>query len=149
LLAVLTLVAFVVGACSGQLPDPLAPAALLTVEMRGGMCPEGECRSTVRLLGDGRVETTAKPPTVLGVASVDQVTALQAAIAAADFADLTSRPFTGECPVNFDGQELIFTFSTATGQERLASCEVEIDYGHPLFVAVGVAMGPFVPLPLM
>ena len=74
--------------------------------------------------------------------------ALAAAIQATDFAALRARPFTGECPTAFDGQELIFEFSVGTGTQRLASCDVDIDWGQPLFVAVGVALGQWVPLPL-
>ena len=77
-----------------------------------------------------------------------QLAAIDAAIRLTDFEALKSHPFTGECPVAFDGQEIVFEFSTPAGPERLASCEVEIDYGLPLFVAVANALGPFVPLPL-
>ena len=74
--------------------------------------------------------------------------ALNAAIAATDFAALKAKPFTGECPIAFDGQELIFEFATLAGTQRLASCEVDIDWGHPLFIAVAAALGEWIPLPL-
>jgi hypothetical protein len=76
------------------------------------------------------------------------MTALTAAIGQTDFAALRAHPFTGECPVNFDGQELIFEFSVGTTTQRIASCEVDIDWGHPLFVALGIALGEWVPFPL-
>ena len=57
---------------------------------------------------------------------------------------LVSQPTEGECPVNFDGQEQIYTFGTASGPVQLASCEVEIDPAHPLFVAVENAFASLV-----
>ena len=40
----------------------------------------------------------------------------------------------------FDGQETVYTFTTPSGTERIASCEVDIDPAHPLFVAVSAAL---------
>ena len=65
-----------------------------------------------------------------------QLAALESAIKLTDFALLKSRPFTGECPTNFDGQEFIFEFAAPGGVERIATCEVDVDYALPLFVAV-------------
>ena len=130
-----------------SVPVPLV-GPLVTIEMRGGMCPAGACDSSVILDRDGRVHSAAKPPNDLGQADPEAMAALAAAIQATDFAALKSHPFTGQCPVAFDGQELIFEFSVGTGTQRIASCEVDIDWGHPLFVAVGVALGQWVPLAL-
>ena len=121
---------------------------IVTVQMRGGLCPEGMCDNTVVLERDGRVHSAAKPPNDLGVAAPASMAALNAAIAATDFAALRSRPFDGVCPIAFDGSELVFEFATLGGRQRLASCEVEIDWGHPLFVAVGAALAEWVPLPV-
>ena len=54
---------------------------------------------------------------------------------------------TGQCPTAFDGQEIIFEFGAPGGTQRISSCEVAVDYGSPLFMAVSTALGPFVPLP--
>ena len=121
---------------------------LVTVQMRGGMCPEGMCDASVILERDGRAHSAAKPPNDLGQVGGEAMAALTAAIQATDFAKLKSMPFTGQCPIAFDGQELVFEFTTVTGTQRVASCEVDIDWGNPLFVAVGVALGQWVPLPL-
>ena len=42
----------------------------------------------------------------------------------------------------YDGQETIYIFTAALGTrfERIASCEVEVDPSHPLFVAVSAAL---------
>uniref|UniRef100_UPI00164FC12F hypothetical protein n=1 Tax=Enterococcus faecium TaxID=1352 RepID=UPI00164FC12F len=87
-------------------------------------------------------------PNDLGRVPAEAMSTLTAAVAATDYAAIRSHPFTGECPVNFDGQELVFEFAVGAGTQRIASCEVDIDWGHPLFVAIGVALGAWIPLPL-
>jgi hypothetical protein len=121
---------------------------LVTVQMRGGMCPQEMCDNSVVVERDGRVHSAAKPPNDLGRVPAAAMSTLTAAVAATDYAAIRSRPFTGECPVNFDGQELIFEFAVGAATQRIASCEVDIDWGHPLFVAVGIALGEWIPLPL-
>lgn len=121
---------------------------LVTVQVRGGMCPEGMCDTSVILERDGRVHAAAKPPHDLGQVSADAYAALDLAIRSTDFAAMRARPFPGECPMAFDGQELVLEFSVGTSTERLASCETEIDWGSPLFVAVAGALGEWIPVPL-
>ena len=141
--------AIALAGCSSGVSIPVpGTGPLLTVEMRGGMCPAATCDSSVILDRDGRVHSAAKPPNDLGRVKPEALAALTAAMQATDWAALKSRPFTGECPIAFDGQELIFEFSVGTGTQRIGSCEVDIDWGHPLFVAVGVALGEWVALPL-
>jgi len=130
---------------SGVVAVPSTP--LLTVESRGGECMDGPCGSVIVVDRDGTVHDAAKPPTVLGTIPAAQLAALDSAIKLTDFALLKNRPFTGECPTAFDGQEFIFEFAAPGGTERIATCEVEVDYGLPLFVAVSAALGPFIPLP--
>ena len=134
--------------CSTNVPLPLI-GPLLTVEMRGGLCADGgACDNSVILDRDGRVHAAAKPPNDLGHVDTQKMAVLTAAMQATDWAALESHPFTGQCPIAFDGQELIFEFSVGTGTQRIASCEVDIDWGNPLFVAVGVALGQWVPVPV-
>jgi hypothetical protein len=144
----LALVAVAVAACGAEAVIPTAAGPLVTVELRGGECPAGACGWTVYLERDGRVHEAAKPPNDLGTVPAAQVAAIDSAIKLTDFAGLRSRPFTGQCPTAFDGQEIVYTFATASGPERIASCEVDIDEGLPLFVAVATALGPWVPLPV-
>lgn len=137
------------GACNatGGIGLPAATGPLVTVTMRGGMCAQGACDNSVVLERDGTVHAAAKPPNVLGHVPAQSMQTLTAAVAATDFAALKAHPFTGECPVNFDGQELIFEFVVGSVTQRIASCEVDIDWGHPLFVSVGVALAEWIPLP--
>ena len=143
------LVALALVACSNgtgvQLPGT---GPLVTVTSRGGECPAGECGQTFYVERDGRVHSAAKPPNDLGQVPAEAMAALTAAVNQTDYAALKSHPFTGQCPTTFDGQELIFEFAVGTTTQRIASCEVDIDWGSPLFVAVGVALGEWIAVPL-
>lgn len=128
-------------------PSPVPTGVLLTVTTRGGLCPGGPCEESIFVERDGRVHQAAKPPNDLGVVPADALAALDESIRSADFAAIRSHPFTGQCPTAVDGAEVVFEFGAPGMVERIASCEVEIDYGSPLFVAVANAVGPFVALP--
>jgi len=142
-LAVLVVLAATSAACQsipavGSLVPGNGP--LVTVTVRGGECPEGPCGGTTVIERDGRVHQTAPVAGELGGLSDDLFTALDTAVKTTDFDVVRARPFTGECPVNFDGQETIYDFGTPGGRERIATCETEIDPNHPLFLAVTAAL---------
>jgi hypothetical protein len=120
---------------------------LVSVEVRGGLCPGGPCATTVTLDRDGSVHAAAKPPNDLGTVPGPALAALEAAIRTTDFAALRSHPFSGLCPTAVDGAEVVYTFWAPSGVERVASCEVQVDPGDPLFVAVAAALGSFIALP--
>lgn len=136
--------------CSSVTGVPLPGVGpLVTVQSRGGMCPDGGmCDSRVVLERDGRVHDGETPQTVFGRVPANPYAALDAAIQSTDFAVLRSKPFKGECPTAFDGQEVIFEFSAGGTTQRLASCELEIDWGSPLFIALAGAMGEWISVPL-
>ena len=139
--AALLLCAVAFAACNalpGAVPTPSGP--LVTVSTRGGECPAGMCESQVVIERDGRVHALKPAVKEFGKVPGNALTALDAAIRASDFAAIKAKKFTGECPVNFDGQEVIYEFSTPSGVQRIASCEVEIDENHPLFLAVTQAL---------
>ena len=139
----------IVVACQpgASISNVVGTGPLLTVETRGGECVGVPCGSTVIVERDGSVHAAAKPPNALGTVPPDKLAALTSAIGATDFAALKSHAFTGQCPTAFDGQEFIFEFGAPGGTQRISTCEVAVDYGSPLFVAVSAALGPFVPLP--
>jgi hypothetical protein len=141
LIALLTF-AFVVGACSPVAVASLLPssAPLVTLTIRGGECPEAACGSLRVIERDGRLRQTAPEDMVLGQVPPAPLARLVRAIETTDFAAVRARPFVGECPVNFDGQEVIYEFGAPGGVERIASCETEVDPDHPLFVAVRAAL---------
>ncbi len=140
--AALVLVALALGACSSSvaslLPSPQGP--LVTVTTRGGECLEGPCGSVIAIDRDGKVRSVEPAAADLGSVPTATLTALDAAIKTTDFAVIRSVPFQGECPVNFDGQEVIYEFGAPAGVERIASCETAIDAAHPVFAAVTAAL---------
>lgn len=123
------------------------PGPLVSVETRGGMCIDGACGLTVVLDTDGRVHSAAKPPNDLGSVPAEDVTGLTALIEATDFTLIRAHPFTGTCPLAYDGQEVVYEFTTADGVERLESCVTEIDPRQPLFVAVEAVLEDFISIP--
>jgi hypothetical protein len=141
--------AAIVAACSSgdTIPSPAAASPLVTITTRAGLCVETGrmCESLVVVYGDGRIYDPAAIE--LATISPDRLAALEAAIRATDFAALRSHPFTGTCPTAYDGQELVFEFDTRGGVERIATCEVDVDFGQPLFVALSRVIGPLAPLP--
>lgn len=141
----IALVAVLVVACSGTAATAAPPAAtaapsgaaeiaLVSVEYRGGHCRVGECRSVVTISPTGTVQRDLGPK---GSIPQPLLAALVDAIRATDFAAVLARPFTGECPTAFDGQELVYTIATpSNGQVVIASCTIEVDPGAPLFAAI-------------
>jgi hypothetical protein len=119
----------------------LAPMAgpLVSVSVRGGECVGGPCGGTMVFERDGRIHQTVPAPTELGKLPDDVLVALDAAVKTTDFDVIRARPFTGECPVAFDGQEYIYEFGAPGGVERIATCETDVDPNHPLFVAMAAA----------
>jgi hypothetical protein len=141
-LASTILAVILVAGCSSGAISSLVPAAgpLVTYSTRGGECFDGPCGSSIVIERDGVVHEAAKPPNALGQVPADLLTALDAAVKTTDFDAIRSVPFTGECPVNFDGQEQIYEFGAPGGVERIASCETEIDPSMPVFAAATAAL---------
>jgi hypothetical protein len=121
---------------------------LLTVRHEGGMCMDGPCDFSVVLERDGRVHDGKDPATNLGRLPAEAYAGLEAAIQATDFAAMRAKPFTGECPIAFDGQKQVFEFSVGGTIQRLDSCESELDWSSPLFIAIVAALGEWVQAPL-
>lgn len=144
--ALAVVLGFGLAACGATaVATPTGP--LVTVETRGGNCASAPCGTTVIVERDGRVHLAAKPPNDLGTVPPAALATLDAAIRTTDYASLKRHLFSGQCPTAFDGQEYVFEFGAPGGVQHIASCEVAIDFGSPLFVAVSTALGPFVPLP--
>lgn len=59
---------------------------LVTVQLRGGMCPNGPCDHTVILDRDGRVHSAEKPPNDRGRVPAAAMATLTAAVQATDYA---------------------------------------------------------------
>jgi len=138
---VAALLTVTVSACASL--EPLPPDAvaanlpLVTIETRGGLCPEGECRGTTVIEADGDVILVGDD----GRIAEDLMTPLRTAIAATDFVALRAVPFDGTCPTAWDGVETVYTFRTPHGDEQVASCEVAIDPDQLLFRVLEAAIG--------
>jgi hypothetical protein len=140
--AALVLAVVVAGCQSIPAVASLVPVAgpLATVTVRGGECVNGPCGGTTVIERNGRIHQREPAAAELGRLPDDVLTALDAAVKTTDFDVIRARPFTGECPLAFDGQEYIYEFGAPGGTERIATCETEIDPSHPLFVAMAAAL---------
>jgi hypothetical protein len=140
------LVAVFAAGCALVQP-PAGDGPIVTVEAHGGMCLEGECRSVVAIEADGRVHQVEPEERRISQVTGESIDVLRAAIGITDFDAIRSRPFLGECPTAFDGQELVYTIATPRGAERIASCDVEVDPDAPLFAAIHAILGAQIPAP--
>jgi hypothetical protein len=144
---------------SAQSPSPAPPGASpdeptpseavdgvsVTVEAVGGHCVQGACDSTITIEPDGRAHQVAPEPKELGTVPQEIMEALVVEVQQADFEAIKSQPFTDTCPIAFDGQQFIYTFSIVSSSERIDSCEVVVDPANPLFVAVDAAIASVAP----
>jgi hypothetical protein len=128
--------------CSPAAVVSLLPVAgpLVTITTQGGECPEGMCGSTMVIERGGRVHRLAPDAAELGTVPPNALSALDSLVRTTNFDAVRARPFTGECPMAYDGQEVIYEFGAPGGTQRVASCETEIDPDSPLFAAVTVAL---------
>jgi hypothetical protein len=141
LLTLLTLAACGIAAQSvaGPSADPKLGqhAPLLTIRAEGGHCVTGGCWSEQQINVDGTFTATdSTGATKSGTVDAVTVAELTQQIAVTNFAELKAQPFTGTCPIVFDGQEYSYTFQTLSGPQTIASCQVEIDENSPLFQTI-------------
>lgn len=131
-------------------PAGLVPGTgpLISVQHQGGMCMDGPCDFAIVLERDGRVVEKRATDKEVGRIPAEAYAALEAAIQSTDFEAMRANPFTGECPTAFDGQKQIFEFSVGTATQRLDSCETELDWSSPLFLAIVATLGEWVQAPL-
>ncbi len=137
----LVVVAVIASAC-GSTPTSPSPSAtdspppsvvaatpfafpLLSVETRGGECPQDACGRLINIEADGRIHEVIPQDRVVGTVPPDVIESLRTEIEQADYVAIRGRPFTGECPTAFDGQEIVYTFHVTTGDREVASCEVD------------------------
>lgn len=140
--ALLFLAAIALGAC-GQVPaDQPVPAparAVASVEVRGGECPDGTCSTRYEVFSDGRV---VRDDGATDAMDADIAARLTELVEAADWTTILARPFTGECPTAYDGQERVYTFWPAAGEVTVATCAVQVDPGQEPFATLdGVLFG--------
>jgi hypothetical protein len=94
---------------------------LVTVVRHGGLCIDrSECRTVYRVT-DTRITAAGFLPRRL---APGERRALLRAIRALDLAAVRARPFTGTCPIAYDGQESIYRFRGVS--QPLASCTYDL-----------------------
>jgi len=139
-LAALVLLAATVplGTACGASSVLQAPGAVLvTVELSGGHCRVEPCGMRYELRRNGTVTATGQAPWSLDAAGVGRIAA---AMDAADWGAILGRPFVGECPTAYDGQERTYTFATPRGPVVVASCTTQIDPAQEPFRSVDDAL---------
>jgi hypothetical protein len=127
-------------ACSGSGASPTPPTQptpssspppavmpLVTLRLEGGMCPRGACASSFEIRSDGLIVRRTPTAALLGQLSAAQLATLQVSIGTTDFDTILTHPFTGTCPIAFDGQERTYGFATSRGDVQLASCVIDLD----------------------
>lgn len=111
--------------------------AVVNIDLVGGLCVYGQCQNTITLYSDGTyAQLLGNGDKIVGFAESSLQNELEQAILDADFAQIRSVPFTGTCPIAYDGNELIYSFYTDAGTETLSSCEFELDPAAPLFSTI-------------
>jgi hypothetical protein len=98
---------------------------LVKVSYRGGLCPPtSPCESNVLIMRDGSV---LKDGVLKKTITQQQLESLKFAIVDGDYVTMHKHPFTETCPVVYDGQELVYSFSLNTYEEVLPSCTYDVD----------------------
>jgi hypothetical protein len=122
-------------------PTPVLPSEglLVTYLAHGGHCRTGTCEFTAEIFADGRVNRSDGMEQVVDPMSLGL---LARGIEEADWDAMLAVPFRGECPVNFDGQESVYTFHVAPEPIVVASCTTEVDTNQEPFQTVhGILFG--------
>jgi hypothetical protein len=108
LVALLVLLAVTAASVAAVLCTPAAAAAgppVADVRLVGGLCERSAtCMPRLLLHPDGRV---TRDGSVVRRVQPAQLRELRRLVATLDLADVRAHPFTGMCPVAYDGQELI------------------------------------------
>jgi hypothetical protein len=135
--SLLVVTAIVVGACGllppGAVPEVINPV-LVSYEASGGECPQGPCGFKAQILRDGRVLRSDGMPQAV---DAQTIAFLAEQVEGTDWDEILARPFEGECPRNFDGQEETYTFNVASKPVIVASCTTAIDPQQDPFRTVG------------
>ena len=136
-LSLLVVAAIVVGACGllppGAVPEVLNPV-LVSYEASGGECPQGPCGFKAQIFRDGRVVRSDGMPQTIDARTLAD---LAGQMERTDWDAILAKPFEGECPRNFDGQEETYTFNVPPEPVVVASCSTAIDPQQDPFRTVG------------
>ncbi len=106
----------------------------MSYEASGGECPQGPCGFKAQIFRDGRVLRSDGMPQTVDAQTLAHLTEQ---VERTDWDAILAKPFEGECPRNFDGQEETYTFHVAPEPVVVASCTTAIDPQQDPFRTVG------------
>jgi hypothetical protein len=136
----LMLLALVLSGCAAipavpaDAPAPEPVVLLVKAEARGGLCVAGTtCESSITVMSDGTWSRVVNDAERTGTLPDARVAALADAVERTELA--TAPPFTGTCPIAYDGQEHVLTWLQDGLPVTVASCEHEFDPTDPLVIA--------------
>jgi hypothetical protein len=136
----LLILGLLLAGCAGIPAVPAAPpppepvVLLLKAEARGGLCVTGSmCESHLTVMSDGAWTLVGNGAQRSGALPAGRVAALAEAVRRTGLA--LAPPFTGTCPIAYDGQEQVLTWLQDGAPVTVASCEREFDPHDPLVVA--------------
>jgi hypothetical protein len=105
----------------GRTPPPTG-AALVEWSSTGGDCRVGVCSRTARISADGSWVATDMGRSSSGRLDPATTAELTRRISAEVATLATLKPSDGECPANYDGQNLTFTFHAGDVVESVTNC---------------------------
>jgi hypothetical protein len=112
---------------------PTTKNFLASIRREGGNCRPGGCFSEVAILSDGTYRYGDRTQQTMGKLNRLEIQRFQKRIAVANFDKIKSQPFTGTCPLAYDGPETVYTFRRGDRVEVIRSCQTQIDGKNPLF----------------
>lgn len=117
---------------ASPIPEPVV--LLVKAETRGGLCLAGTtCESSITVMSDGAWAHVVNDAERTGTLPDGRVAALTDAVKRTGLA--AAPPFTGTCPIAYDGQEQVLTWLQDGKPVTVASCEQEYDPSDPLVIA--------------
>lgn len=119
---------------AGAPPSPEPVVLLVKAETRGGLCITGTtCEASITVMSDGTWTHVVNDAERTGTLPDDRVAVLADAVERTELP--AAQPFTGTCPIAYDGQEQVLTWLRDGELVTVASCEREFDPADPLVIA--------------
>lgn len=113
--------------------EPIKDPFLLKVRKTGGMCRLNSCDRELTILRDGTYRYADATKTGTGRLSRKTFTRLKQRLSRLNLEQVRSKPFTGTCPIAYDGPETLYRFLIGNTVEEVSDCKVAIDPRDPLF----------------
>lgn len=113
--------------------EPTKDPFLLKVRKSGGFCPDNQCFSELTILQNGTYRYEDAQKTGTGKLSRRAFTQLKRRLARLNIEQVRSKPFTGTCPIAYDGPETFYRFLIGNTVEEISDCKSAIDPQDPLF----------------